>query len=179
MVLSRGGASDGATLGAGDRSSLSPRSLRCPSQFASSFQYVVECLRPLCVFCPGLRLLPLGRGNAALYRKGGAVGAGHAEACGVASYLDGGYRVSMVSVSLVITHFASMASCKTSLVSILRSGTPRHRGTAANRLKVTANPTAHLLGLRQETERLTFTRSAGPLPPKGRMVHLLAGTASS
>jgi hypothetical protein len=165
-------------LGAGDRSSLSPRSLRCASQFGFSFQYLVECIRPLCVFRPGLRLLPLGCGNAALDRKSGAVGAGHAEARGVASYLDGGYRMSMVSALLAITHFASMASCKTSLVSILHSGTPRYRGTAANRLKATANPTAHLLGLRKETERLTFTRSAGPLPPEGRMVHLLTGTAS-
>jgi hypothetical protein len=115
-------------LGAGDRSSLSPRSLQCPSQFASLFNHVQECSPPLCVLRLGLGLLPLRRGDAALDGEGGAVGAGHAEARSVASYLDGSYRLSMANVSLAITHFAGVASCKTRwLVYIIQE----HLGTEA------------------------------------------------
>lgn len=58
---------------AGERSSLSPRSL-LSRQFIAPWRFVA-CV-PLCILGPGrLRLLALGLGDAALDAEGGAVGA--------------------------------------------------------------------------------------------------------
>lgn len=134
---------------------------------------------PLRVLCLGLGLLPLRRGDAALDGKGGAVGAGHPEARGIASNLDGGYAELVEERVAGDYSLCVHGKLQDALVSIPSAHDLGTEAPLATRYKATANtPRRPSLESRKEAERLTFTRPARPLPPERRVVYLLARPAS-